>query len=110
MTATQCCEWQQTEVFPVHTGNVELDGLTKMAAVPGLSTTQLDVRVFCYLFSLLNQTISFCLLYWQDFSMSVPKLQLLAALAYHPKETCPGWMSNPDLKRMVSGIQLVIEW
>jgi len=76
--------------FPGHTGNVELDGLTKMMAVPGLSTTQLDVRVFCYLFSLLNQTISFCLLYWQDFSMSVPKLQLLAALAYHPEETCPG--------------------
>ena len=45
------------DVFLAHTGNVELDGLTKMAAVPGLSTTQSDVRVFCYLFSLLNQTI-----------------------------------------------------
>ena len=43
-------------------------------------------------------------------AMSVPKLQLLAALAYHPKETHPGWMSNnPDLKKMVSGAQLVIE-
>ena len=43
------------------------------------------------------------------FSMSVPKLQLLATLAYYPKETRPRWMSNPGLQRMVSGVQLVIE-
>ena len=42
--------------------------------------------------------------------MLVPKLQLLAALAYYPKETRPGWMSNdPIFKRLVSGVQFVIE-
>jgi len=42
--------------------------------------------------------------------MLVPKLQLLVALAYYPEETHLRWMSNnPDLKKMVSGVQLVIE-
>jgi len=41
--------------------------------------------------------------------MSVPKLQLLAALAYHPEETRPEWMSDPDFRKMAANAQIIIE-